>query len=982
MSEIVTIIRRTIDLDQTMVKETLFTLFATEDAMAHRFELTLERSGQALDLTGHGVAAYFTPKAGGVKNSIPIVGKIEDGKAVVTLEDTCYNHAGPFTLVIKVTKGEDRKAVYVCESSMLRSHTDELSDEGNVLDIDELLAEIADMEAATADGLAAAQEARDAAAEAAAAREAIQGDLSTLKDQIDEWNCIDYLPPQPDIAETVKSGVTFSCKNGVWQVTGTAAAPAIFSLLNSPNELPAWWTPGKTLRTVFDKTVDSTGMPLLRVYKYMQGGSLVLINDYDGIDSPYNYTVPEDFDGIGLQIRLHVPTGTSANATINKIAILNTLSNQEIIENLGGKASVESVVDLDMTPGRTDTVCGFGVKANKSEQRKLRKLILFGRTTQAGKPSQEQPVPLVNAAESGAVTVFTGGKNLLPVEEEITFDRRYRVTLDEPLPPGTYTISASIASNDTDADKCMVGFEGGSSTGGILYAELNRGEKNSDTVTLRNPSSSVFFNAGLDYAGSTGDTATYKHVQLEVGKSATEYEPYKDGESFTVNVPKSLAGILVVDGGNFVTNDGAQYVSDYVDFDAGEYVQMIGRIESYADENVGDVWMSTTGELSAGATVLYKLSQPIVTALDAEDTATYKENLRAHYPTTSVTNDGGAGISVSYAVIETEKDDRYVAPVSQAWEQRMLERIEQCVKPMVALRDLAKCNTGYTPMGDTLTGINYSAVHLPANGSNLVGIQVGLSTYYSALENPASKMYTEDNYQDDNSRSTYYGINCSGFVSYIIGAKTYLYTALMADMVADGTWSVVPVENENDLFKVKRGDILLNTVEFDGDDDHVALVRDVVYDAITGRLIGFNIAHSAKPYVAEMFFTLSRFLEWVNRDVQPYSVVRLDDVRREDGTYSLDVEAIKYSRSVYPDKGDGGRYAEGEEIQLYLPRASEAQSVTYTLDGAATTVYLSSMEASYVNEVKVYKLVLTDAGTYSIVTDSDPDDPCHVTVGE
>lgn len=184
MSEVVTIIRRTIDLDQTIVKETLFTLFATEDAQAHRFELTLERGGQAIDLTGHGVAAYYTPKGVSAENSIPIVGKIESGKAVITLPDTCYNHAGPFALVIKVTKGEDRKAVYVCESSMLRSHTDEFSDEGNVLNIDELLAKIADMEAATAAGLAAAQEARDAGEEAVAAAQTVQSIYEVKADAI------------------------------------------------------------------------------------------------------------------------------------------------------------------------------------------------------------------------------------------------------------------------------------------------------------------------------------------------------------------------------------------------------------------------------------------------------------------------------------------------------------------------------------------------------------------------------------------------------------------------------------------------------------------------------------------------------------------------------------------------------------------------------------------------------------------------------
>lgn len=177
------LISRRIDLNKPLEKEQMQTLFCTEDALAHRFELTLERDGQPIGLDDHGVVGYFV-RCFDRKTLPPIKGTIEDGKAVLTLPDYCYTHVGKFILTIKITKGEVRKAVFCGEASMQRSRTDEVLADESTMDLDALLAMIADMETANADSIAAAQEARDAAAEADAARLAIQDDLNQVKDTI------------------------------------------------------------------------------------------------------------------------------------------------------------------------------------------------------------------------------------------------------------------------------------------------------------------------------------------------------------------------------------------------------------------------------------------------------------------------------------------------------------------------------------------------------------------------------------------------------------------------------------------------------------------------------------------------------------------------------------------------------------------------------------------------------------------------------
>lgn len=467
---------------------------------------------------------------------------------------------------------------------------------------------------------------------------------------------------------------------------------------------------------------------------------------------------------------------------------------------------------------------------------------------------------------------------------------------------------------------------------------------------------------------------TFADVQLEVGKEATVYEPYKGGGSVTI-ATGGLHGILVADGGNYRNDAGAQYVADCLDFVSGQRVQHIGVIDSYAWEDVGDVWKSSTGDLSAGAVVAYALPEPIVTPLE-DDLLAAHASLTMQSPITTITTDSDVEMAVSYVTTGKHREDGwYIAPVQEAWQQRMLDRIDQCLIPTTALRDVHKAASGYTNKGRVLTGINYSSVHQEERGKRMVGIQVPLSTYYSAMENPASKMYTEDLYQDDSAASSYYGIVCSGFVSYVLGSKTYIWTQKMADLVANGTWSIVPIESENDLFRVRRGDVVVNTVVSSGSGDHCRIVRDVVHDSKTGRLIGFNLSESWKPYCRTVYYDLSAFLAQL-REEQPYRVVRVDDIHGSN--YTLDVVPIAYSKTVYPDKGDGGVYAEDEEIYVYLPHASKAQSLI--VDGVAYG--LDALEIDYINGVKVYRLPALGEGVHQIWTDNATEDPAMVTVGE
>ena len=114
-----------------------------------------------------------------------------------------------------------------------------------------------------------------------------------------------------------------------------------------------------------------------------------------------------------------------------------------------------------------------------------------------------------------------------------------QVNLTNPLPPGTYTLSALVTSTDTDADYSLFG----------NFYNLKRGgtTRTSTTATFSNEITAIVVYAGSNQANSAGDTATFKDIQIELGSTATEYEPYTGNQpSPNPDYPQEItnAGVL------------------------------------------------------------------------------------------------------------------------------------------------------------------------------------------------------------------------------------------------------------------------------------------------------------------------------------------------------------------------------------------------------------------------------------------------------
>lgn len=115
----------------------------------------------------------------------------------------------------------------------------------------------------------------------------------------------------------------------------------------------------------------------------------------------------------------------------------------------------------------------------------------------------------------------------------------------------------------------------------------------------------------------------YKYIQLEKGRTATPYEPYKEQTlTLTSDRPITKWDRLVEQGGEIGWLYGGKI------------------IDSYNSEQIDAEYMSSTGSLTVGATVLYKLKTTEFVPIPQSEQNAIRA-LKTYYPTTVITADGG-----------------------------------------------------------------------------------------------------------------------------------------------------------------------------------------------------------------------------------------------------------------------------------------------------------------------------------------------------
>lgn len=265
-------------------------------------------------------------------------------------------------------------------------------------------------------------------------------------------------------------------------------------------------------------------------------------------------------------------------------------------------------------------------------------LTVYGRSTQDGTPSPDNPVPIVSAGDGGSVAVKVTGANIL-----------------EGTKPGVKSTSLGVTFTSGENGILITGVSISVSSKELHKDNISRLPRGIYYLTTKGLSASVVLN--FFYVGKiTSDQQNRKvfltkdvdySLILQVQKSETPntivqisltrapitaYSPYRE-QLLTLPTPSGLPGIPVTSGGNYTDENGQQWICDEVDLERGMRVQ---RVDKAAFDST-----KTLAEQNA------ILATPIETPLTLAELTAYKA-ITAYGPDTVVQASDGAGIKLDY----------------------------------------------------------------------------------------------------------------------------------------------------------------------------------------------------------------------------------------------------------------------------------------------------------------------------------------------
>lgn len=152
------------DLRKPIQVEAIHGVVFTADVLANKFTAEVTSNGDPVSLANATVNGYAIRDDG---ETVLVTGSASGNTASITLPASAYVVSGPLDIVIKVTAGGVTMAVGAWRGYVQRSTTDTIVDPGHVVpSLSELLAKIADCEAATTAANSAASSANTAATNA------------------------------------------------------------------------------------------------------------------------------------------------------------------------------------------------------------------------------------------------------------------------------------------------------------------------------------------------------------------------------------------------------------------------------------------------------------------------------------------------------------------------------------------------------------------------------------------------------------------------------------------------------------------------------------------------------------------------------------------------------------------------------------------------------------------------------------------------
>lgn len=401
--------------------------------------------------------------------------------------------------------------------------------------------------------------------------------------------------------------------------------------------------------------------------------------------------------------------------------------------------NMQDIIDeLDFNDKIVSNAQGTLISITDSSERKLENLRIYGKTTRDGIPSTANQIPLVNIGDSGEINLQICKKNLLDLSNAVNATN----VVDSIDSDGTVHIKSNLSvqwGNTYLGKMILVSGEKYTISGNVSYGRIGLSKlANLDGPAMDTsvPDTDMSINACgilhnsmkqqtfiaretcivyVWYCTDTGNTGVNESFSLQLMvESGEHYTGYENPsvQTFTIQTPNGLRGIPVNSGGNYIDENGQQWICDEIDFEREMYVQRIGVLDlgalnwarasgnrfvsaqianmklpaskavavnalcsHYVVSNFNSVYAQTNTHILAvpsdsstisivnqdysdasefknalsGVIFCYEMAEFIEVLLTAEEIAVY-EALYTNKPNTTIINDSNAHMSVDYIV--------------------------------------------------------------------------------------------------------------------------------------------------------------------------------------------------------------------------------------------------------------------------------------------------------------------------------------------
>ena len=349
------------DLTQDIRIRQCGTLVFNADALSNVITIDLYNGTEPATLSGTVVGAVICSDG----STVPIDnGTISGNTVTITLTAACFAILGQIGVGVQVVSGDIKttvlKAVYNVEAFETDTVVD--PDERITISVGDLVQDIADAVAtipadysdllatiaptfSTGTAYAAGQYVwydgtlyRFTTAHSAGnwnsahvTAAVVGNDLSYLRTALVDHNAINVLEQITANQESTSyNGTTYTIVNGVWTVSGTTSANFTRKIFESLSVLPAWFAPGKTIYIRLNKTGSMDSMRLV-IYPAYNGA--VDANSLVDTRVDMAYTVPSNYTGSGLVVRLYASKNVTLNGTVFP-EFLQALGNDELLREI------------------------------------------------------------------------------------------------------------------------------------------------------------------------------------------------------------------------------------------------------------------------------------------------------------------------------------------------------------------------------------------------------------------------------------------------------------------------------------------------------------------------------------------------------------------------------------------------------------------------------------------------------------------------